>query len=141
MWPKGSEHERPLGIGLDYLSHFALLWRYRNSLIHEFRPAGGGFDIGESAEPYYHQVSEILSVQPADEREYRELIYPVSFLDQLCRRSLDNRASYLLRNGLNPFDCSDTMLNSYAVKESDGTTTRRRPTSLIEGSLRCDAAQ
>lgn len=104
LWPKGPEHEKPLGIGLKYLSHLALLWRYRNSLMHEYRPSGGGWDIGESPDPYYHHVTELISAQPRVSRNLWELVYPRPFLHRLCETSLANLAAYLKRNALNPFD-------------------------------------
>jgi len=97
---KKESHEKLDGIELSRLSHFNLLYMYRNTLVHEFRPPGYGMNIaGDTSEPYYHRMST------ADGSNHTiELVYPRKFLYNLCKTSLKELEQYLLKNELNPYD-------------------------------------
>jgi hypothetical protein len=52
-WPKSFSGQLPGGIHIKSLQHINLLYALRNSIIHEMRPLGKGFDIGTHSDPYY----------------------------------------------------------------------------------------
>lgn len=104
-WPGASKEIRTLidGVSLESLQHFALLYSYRNSLVHELRELGYGMDfIGDDeVTPYYHGMSTDTAGEIS---ETAELVYPHGFVQSLSVRGLENVRTYLLENSLDPYD-------------------------------------
>jgi hypothetical protein len=79
--------------------HFALLYRYRNYLVHEWREPGSSMEINSFAtEPYYHGYVD-------DQKLY--LVYPYQLFIDLFSRSLKNFRVYLEQNSINPYAVLD----------------------------------
>ena len=78
-----------------------LFYKYRNYLIHEFRePPGFGMDLGaNSSTPYYLGM---VDHQSTGESSWK-LVFPVKFLDILCRNSINGLKKYLIENNQNPY--------------------------------------
>jgi len=79
--------------------HIALLYRYRNRLVHESREPGYAMEVfGESAAPYYHSYV-------GDDAWY--LGYPLAMFERLIRSGLDGFRSYLTTNSVDPYSLLD----------------------------------
>ena len=79
---------------LEY-QHIALLYRYRNRLVHESTQPGYAMEVfAESAAPYYHGYL-------GDSRWY--LGYPLAMFEQLLRNALEDFRSYLAANSIDPY--------------------------------------
>lgn len=114
-WPVSSEHRTPLrGVDLDALTHYRLLWVYRNMLVHELRRPGRGWDFKQSEEPHYHGLSDL-------DEHYKiagttiELVYPWRFLHRLCETALAELRPYLKANGIDPYD--SFVFGTYWIRE------------------------
>jgi hypothetical protein len=101
-WPKSFSGDLPGGIRLDSLQHINLLYALRNSIIHEMRSLGKGFEIGKHSDPYYISLLNIESEQ--DAYESIELVYPTLFIEKISNNCINGVRSYLLANDLNPYD-------------------------------------
>ncbi|MDE0405378.1 MAG: hypothetical protein OXI53_08705 [Nitrospira sp.] len=79
-----------------------LFYRYRNFLIHEFRePPEFGMDLGtDSTKPYYLGM---VAHQSAEESSWKP-VFPVKFLEVLCRNSINGLKRYLIENNQNPYE-------------------------------------
>lgn len=85
---------------VDEARYDRLLYKYRNTLIHEFREPGTGMDLGtDSASPYYLGIYH----QNTGESSW-ELVFPVQFLERLCKDGIKGLRKHLLTNKLNPYD-------------------------------------
>lgn len=79
--------------------HIALLYRYRNRLVHESRQPGYAMEVfAESAAPYYHGY--------LGESQWC-LGYPLAMFEQLLRNALTDFRSYLLANSIDPYSLLD----------------------------------
>ena len=77
-----------------------LFYKYRNSLIHEFREPGYGMDLGtDSTTPYYLGMDH-----QSTEKSSWELVFPLKFLGSLCEGCIDGLERYLIANDQNPYD-------------------------------------
>jgi hypothetical protein len=74
--------------------HIALLYRYRNRLVHESREPGNAMDLFDRSAPYYHGYL-------GDPRWH--LAYPLSMFKELLCDGLSSFQSYLVENSLNPY--------------------------------------
>jgi hypothetical protein len=75
--------------------HLALLYRYRNSLVHESREPGRAMEVfGATGEPYYHGYLD-------DPRWH--LAYPPALFEQLLTRSIASFRDYLVSNSIDPY--------------------------------------
>ena len=76
----------------DY-QHLSLLYRYRNSLVHESRTPGGAaeFDV---TNPYYHGYIGSPTWH---------LAYPIGLFEGLLKRSLARFRAYLVDNSIDPY--------------------------------------
>lgn len=103
LWPRSKEHRQPLeGLTLERLTHYELLWFYRNGLVHELRSVGQGIDFGDELQPHYHQLTTIVSREGPD-IESLELVYPSSFLLGLGESGVAGICRYCLANDLDPY--------------------------------------
>jgi len=81
--------------------HGCLLWAYRNVLLHEFREPGFGINLVDDAEsPYYHQVD--FTSGPLAGSVGWELVIPCRFLEHLVQSCLNNLATYMRNEGIDP---------------------------------------
>jgi hypothetical protein len=79
--------------------HIALLYRYRNRLVHESREPGYAMEVfAKSAAPYYHSYL-------GESRWY--LGYPLALFEQLLRSALSDFRSYLVANTIDPYSLLD----------------------------------
>ena len=75
--------------------HRALLYRYRNSLVHESREPGMSMDmLSSSGEPYYHGYLD-------DPKWY--LAYPPPLFALLLQRAIVSFRTYLSANSIDPY--------------------------------------
>lgn len=80
--------------------HFALLYRYRNYLVHESREPGYAMEIGTDEAPYYHSYIN-------DTRLY--LCYPLAHFAAMLRNAIGYIETFLLQHSLDPYEfVSDT---------------------------------
>ncbi|MCH7922240.1 MAG: hypothetical protein IH975_04290 [Nitrospinae bacterium] len=78
--------------------HAALLYTYRNHLVHEFREPGYGMEISDDdASPYYHGMTTLEGI------DTWELVYPIGFFMNVARSILGNLKLYLQDNNLDPY--------------------------------------
>ena len=79
-----------------YYQHYALLYRYRNFLIHEAREPGYAMDgmRDTESEAYYHGYINISKWH---------LAYPIELFNKIFLSSLLNLKSYLLEHQLDPY--------------------------------------
>ncbi|MEA3195663.1 MAG: hypothetical protein QOD26_3996 [Betaproteobacteria bacterium] len=104
-WPVSNQHRMPIkDVDLDALTHYRLLYLYRNMLVHELRRPGKGMDfVGTSDAPYYHGARDLDDNWQVASITV-ELVYPWRFLDRLCSTALDELADYFKTNNLNPYE-------------------------------------
>lgn len=75
--------------------HRALLYRYRNSLVHESREPGKGMEVFKSSgDPYYHGYI-------GDPKWY--LVYPSLLFESLLQRAIASFHAYLTSNSIDPY--------------------------------------
>jgi hypothetical protein len=75
--------------------HLSLLYRYRNSLVHESNQPGSGMEVFAAyGEPYYHGYLD-------DTKWY--LVYPVGMFQCLLERSILSFQTYLVDNSVDPY--------------------------------------
>lgn len=75
--------------------HLSLLYRYRNSLVHESNQPGNGMEVfADNGEPYYHGYI-------GDTKWY--LVYPVGMFQSLLERSISSFRTYLVDNSVDPY--------------------------------------
>jgi hypothetical protein len=93
-------------IKAELLTHVNLLWRLRNSLVHESRPLGRGIDFFTLEEPYYvgridwgeDKYSEVNYVTGY----VRELYYPTTFFIRLINNGLHKLKDYCADKEIDP---------------------------------------
>jgi hypothetical protein len=79
--------------------HIALLYRYRNRLVHESRQPGYAMEVfAEHPAPYYHGYLE---------NSEWHLGYPLTMFERLVRNGLAGFRSYLEANVINPYSALD----------------------------------
>ncbi len=115
LWPKEKEYEKPLkNVSLESIKHIHLFYAYRNSLIHEMRKPGYGVDFDPSdQDPYYHSMSHVG--HGGTKSATWELVYPVGFIERLCKKALNEVREYYIREQLNPYDTF--AFGSYWIEE------------------------
>ena len=83
---------------VDEVRYVKLFYKYRNTLIHEFR------EPGEHAIPSVDDLSPFSKAVEASTGEKTwELVFPVKFLERLCERSIDGLEKYLIENNQDPY--------------------------------------
>ena len=115
-WPASADHRMPLeGIDLSSLTHYQLLYVYRNMLVHEFRSPGRGIEFrGEDNEPFYHGMTSTNDAGAVIGRTV-ELVYPELFLHRLCEAGLKNVKEYFISNELSPLE--SFVFGTYWIRE------------------------
>ncbi len=84
---------------VDEARYVKLIYKYRNTLIHEFREPGSGMDLGtDSATPYYLAMDHHSTGESS-----WELVFPLKFLENLCESCINGLERYLLANNQNPY--------------------------------------
>ncbi len=85
---------------LEKFTHKMIFYKYRCSMIHEFqRPDGGSnYDTINDKLPLYQKMqihkSKDISIN---------LVYPLGFFIQLCKKLLGNVYQHYIENNINPF--------------------------------------
>ena len=98
-WPKGKNYNEAVNeVALESLKHAHLLYRYRNALVHSFRPLGSDFEMPEDESPYY------LSITVVKKDNYWDLIYPAVFFKKLVTNVFNNAEQHILKNRVNPIE-------------------------------------
>ena len=85
---------------VDQVRYDKLFYKYRNTLIHEFR------EPGKYAIPSVDDLSPFSkAVEDASTGgKTWELVFPVKFLERLCERSIDGLEKYLIENNQDPYE-------------------------------------
>lgn len=101
-WPKRKNYDEPInGIQVDSLKHVHLLYTFRNSLIHEFRPLGTDLEVPEDDAPYYMSLME----RPYENKVIHwDLIYPTVFFKEICNKIFTNLEAYFKENRIDPIE-------------------------------------
>lgn len=81
-----------------HLRHVELLYDYRNTLVHESREQTLSCEETDDSAPYYESVEDAET-----RRQEWHLVYPVSFLCNLLRKTLTNYRSHLTASGTDPY--------------------------------------
>jgi len=89
-----SSNEQEEALLREY-THYELLYRYRNYLVHEGRVPGNAMEIGDDERPYYHSYL-------GEDKLF--LAYPLNLFVSLASQSIDNLEQYLTFNQFNPYD-------------------------------------
>jgi hypothetical protein len=120
LWPRSSDTLLKIGrTGVEDLQHGALLYQYRNFLVHEFRVPGRGWDVTKEGEPFYQKMIEVEhDLTPV--RERWELVYPLAFLGTICRNALTALGGTLQLEKRNPFNAFAE--SSYWLRSLGGET-------------------
>lgn len=107
--------------------HIALLYRYRNSLVHESREPGKAMEVfGSSGKPYYHGYL-------SDRRWY--LAYPPGVFEQLLSRSIRSFREYLLSNSIDPYSLVEDKGDGEERPNPASNRTRRYVSSFCRASV------
>ena len=89
-------------VNLISLQHYSLLYAYRNSLVHEFRPPSSDFDRSYHDFPFYMHLTKMKSEYSSEEAWI--LNYPVQFYIWLTNNCINNLEAYLIENKLDPYN-------------------------------------
>lgn len=73
--------------------HYAILYRYRNYLVHEADVPGGAMESYDENGAHYHSYIN-------DRRWF--LVYPLALLKQICRQCIDGLQQYMIDNQIAP---------------------------------------
>ena len=111
LWPNGKDYKEPInGIKFESLKHCNLLYSYRNSIIHEFRPFGTDAQFSDDQNPYYFNIMDLDD----ENRNYWSLIYPTHFFYVLANTILKNVEKYFIENRIDPIEI--VMSGNYWLK-------------------------
>lgn len=82
---------------LNDVQHLALLYRYRNYLVHEFREPGEGMEVfaEDGDQPCYHGYAN-------DPRFY--LVYPISLFESLAESAVTHLMTYFRSREIDPHE-------------------------------------
>ena len=102
-WLRGQRFEQPVeGTPWHRLKHVELLYKYRNALVHNFKPLGPDAEEGDNPEPYYLYTTQFSSSNHSP--GYWELIYPTSFLQAIANTIFDATKLHICSTELDPFE-------------------------------------
>jgi len=82
---------------LDDFKYSTLLYKLRNSLVHQFQPKGTELGVYHPQAPFYQVIDEGLQHMKV------ELVYPTIFIENLCISTLSNVMEYFKKGNINPF--------------------------------------
>jgi hypothetical protein len=92
--------------GLTYklcdFKHSHLLYKLRNSLVHQFQSKGTELGVYLPEVPFY-QVVNGLDENGKQFPKSIELVYPTTFIKKLCHEILKKVNEYLINGNINPF--------------------------------------
>jgi hypothetical protein len=80
-----------------------LLYKYRNSLVHEALLKSGTFPFVDTSKPYYGSFYGSQTDSFSNPVPNWVLYYPEPFLENLCAISIDACSSYLRSNSIDPY--------------------------------------
>lgn len=85
---------------LEQFTHKSLLYKYRCSMIHEFKRPDGGciYDKYDYKLPLYHKISIVDSNNTSI-----HLTYPLGFFIDLCNNLLKDVKRHYIKDGIDPF--------------------------------------
>jgi len=85
---------------LEQFTHMRLLYKYRCSMIHEFKRPDGGciYDKYIYKLPIYHKTPIVDS-----DNTSIHITYPLGFFIDLCNNLLKDVKKYYIENGIDPF--------------------------------------
>jgi hypothetical protein len=88
------------------LSHMGLLWKFRNTLVHEARGIGAQDLFDEVVVPHYIHYTQLDrdSEGKVIKTRYWQKLYPLQFFNDLVDKALSNIEPYLIQNEINPFE-------------------------------------
>ncbi len=87
---------------IEKARYASLMWKMRNSAVHEFRRPGMGFPMSEDdSTPYYHQMSY------NNKQSTRELFIPAEVISSLVKKSATRLRTVCETLGKNPYDSFD----------------------------------
>ena len=101
LWTK-SKNESGLPYQLNDFKLTSLLYRLRNSLVHQFQSQGRELGPMLPDQPFYTLYKTIDGSNNLVPSHF-ELVYPSDFLSNLCRTILRNVVEYLENGNINPF--------------------------------------
>ncbi|WP_096201612.1 hypothetical protein [Bacillus sp. FJAT-45350] len=108
LWPQGLVLKGNMvkKITLSHFKHCNLMWRLRNSLVHEMRPSGISIKLFDNSEPHYVPLRQIYleSGELKSQRAPWQIFYPIGFYNQLIDISIPNIKNYLEENNIDPLD-------------------------------------
>ena len=92
-------------VNLNDLKHVNLLWRYRNTLVHEARSIGADQLFDLEKEPHYIHYYKLGRNENGVELMQGEwqIHYPLTFFIDLVDTAISNIPSYLTQHEINPF--------------------------------------
>ncbi|WP_394495898.1 hypothetical protein [Shewanella sp. ENK2] len=81
---------------LDDFKYSALLYKLRNSLVHQFQSKGTELGVYLPQEPFYQVINKFTDSDGFQPTKV-ELVYPTKFIENLCITTLSNVMEYLKR--------------------------------------------
>jgi len=99
-------HLKSVESEIRMFSYANLLYKYRNSVVHEFKAPGSGMDFGISEDVYYHSMShyDLRNDEYVLIKNTWELVFPIKFLSKLVLQSITNLKSYCIIHNINPYN-------------------------------------
>ncbi|RZT23128.1 hypothetical protein [Fictibacillus sp. BK138] len=93
-------------VRVDFLSHMGLLWKFRNTLVHEARGIGAQDLFDEVVVPHYIHYTQLDrdSDGKVIKKRYWQKLYPLQFFNYLVDKAISNIEPYLIQNEINPFE-------------------------------------
>jgi hypothetical protein len=99
-FPKIDEEAKKI---INHCSHIALFYKYRNTVVHEMRQPGYGYEFSRDKLPCYRSQTEV----PGDRLTF-QLTYPVNFFFRICEQCIQNLENYFLAQKRSPYDAYES---------------------------------
>ena len=87
---------------IDDFKYSALLYKLRNSLVHQFQSKGIELGVYLPENPFYQVVNTFTDNDGLQPKSV-ELVYPTLFIENLCKIILNNTITYFRNGNINPF--------------------------------------
>ncbi|MBU1298243.1 MAG: hypothetical protein KKB77_03755 [Bacteroidetes bacterium] len=99
-------HLKSIESQIRKFSYARLLYKFRNSVVHDFKTPGSGMDFGDIEDVYYHSMGhyELQNDKYVLIRSTWELVFPIKFLSKLVLQSIANLKSYCTTHSINPYN-------------------------------------